>query len=150
MTYVEDNLLSNEVINYEWKVHSFYIFLMWIWVFLGFLFIIPFFSWWHEFNLILWWWIMLWFIYKILYILTTEIVVTNKRVLYKTWFISRNVFELQLSKVESAVLNQTIFERIIWAWTLVVSWTWWHNKPIVNLAKPIEMRTIIYTKIEND
>jgi len=53
------------------------------------------------------------FLYQLLFILTTEIVVTNKRVLYKTGVIARNVFELQLNKVESARLNQTVFQRII-------------------------------------
>ena len=149
MSYVENNLLPNEIINYEWKVHSFYTIIMVIWIFFGVIFLI----WWIQ----AWWpmwiigfWMLSAFLYQLLFILTTEIVVTNKRVLYKTGVIARNVFELQLNKVESARLNQTVFQRIIWAWTLIVSWTWWHNKPMEYLSKPTEMRTIIYEIIEND
>ncbi len=149
MSYVENNLLPNEVINYNWSVHSFYTTMMVIWLSIG---IILFISWVQA------WWFM-WmigfsviiaFLYKILYILTTEIVVTNRRVLYKTGVIARNIFELQLNKVESARLDQTVFQRIIWAGTLIVSWTWWHNKPIEYLAKPTDMKTIIYQEIENN
>lgn len=145
MSYVLDNLLPNELIKYEWKVHSFYIFILAIFLFLGFLFFI----WWIKSGTWMFWFvIMLPALYHIFFILTTEIVVTNKRVLYKTWIIARNVFELQLNKVESATLDQTIFQRIIWAWTLIVNWTWWHNKPIEYLSKPTEMRTMIYSLIE--
>ncbi len=145
MSYAKNNLLDNEIIVYEWKIHKIYLFFMLIWFLLGIKILLA----WTDFYSFFGLWVVLMFIYQILYILTTEIVATNKRVLYKTWVISRNVFELQLNKVESAILNQTIFERIIWAWTLVISWTWWHNKPIVNLANPIKMRNIIYKSIEN-
>jgi len=87
--------------------------------------------------------------YKLLYFITTEIAVTDSRIVYKTGVIARNVFELQLQKVESARLDQTIFQRIIWAGTLIVSGTWGHNKPIQFLSQPTKMRTIIYKEIES-
>lgn len=141
MSYVLDNLLPNELIKYEWKVHLFYKIIMILWMLFWFLITI---SWWGVFG----WAIMLNFLYWFLLFVMTEIVVTDKRVLYKTWIIARNVFELQLNKVESASLNQTIFQRIIWAWTLVISWTWGNNKPIRMLANPTDMKTIIYSTIE--
>ncbi len=149
MSYVENNLLPNEIINYEWKVHSFYTFMMSVGIFIGLIFMIAWIqAWWPMWFF--WFGIMIVFLYQLLFILTTEIVVTNKRVLYKTWVIARNVFELQLNKVESARLDQSIFQRIIWAWTLIISWTWWHNKPIQWLASPVDMKTIIYQEIENN
>lgn len=87
--------------------------------------------------------------YKLLYFITTEIAVTDSRIVYKTGVIARNVFELQLQKIESARLDQTIFQRIIGAWTLIVSGTWGHNKPIQFLSQPTKMRTIIYEEIES-
>ena len=147
MWYIDENLLPNELIKYEWKIHTFYLVLMSIGVFIWFLFFI----WWIN----TWAWffglaILLPFLYQVFYILTTEIVVTNKRVLYKTGVIARNVFELQLNKVESARLDQSILQRIIWAWTLIISWTWWHFKPIQWLAEPIEMRNLVYISIEEN
>lgn len=96
----------------------------------------------------MWFWMMLPFLYKILYFITAEIAVTNKRVIYKTGVIARNVFELQLEKVESAKLEQTVLQRIIWAGTLIISGTGGHNKPIEYLSKPVQMKTIIYEEIE--
>ena len=148
MSYIENNLLPSELVTYEWKIHTFYIFIMSLWVLLGILLLIP----WAQAGGGMWmigFALILPFGYKILYFLTTEIAVTNKRVIYKTGVIARNVFELQLSKVESARLDQTIFQRIIWAWTLIVSGTWWHNKPIEFLSRPTDMRTIIYEEIED-
>lgn len=141
MSYVLDNLLPNEFVKYEGKVHGFYTWIMIIWALFWFLIFI----WW---GWVFWLAFMIPFIYFILFIYTTEIVVTNKRVLYKTWVIARNVFELQLMKVESVRLDQTIFQRIIWSWKLIVSWTGWHYRPIEKLANPTEMRTIIYWLIE--
>lgn len=145
MSYIQDNLLPSEKIKYEWKVHSFYIFIM---SFLAFIWFLFFFWWIKSGTWFMWFAIIIPTLYHVFYMVTTEIAVTNKRVLYKTWIIARNIFELQLDKTESATLDQTIFQRIIWAWTLVVNWTWWHNKPIQYLANPSEMRTIIYSEIE--
>jgi len=127
MTYLEENLLQNEILYYRWKVHNFYLYIMGLWIFLWIYLFFPLFTEWHILNGIIGGGIILFFIYKIIYIKKTEIVVTDKRVLYKTWVISRNIFELQLNKVESAILDQNIFQRMIWAGTLIISWTWWNN-----------------------
>lgn len=143
MSYVLDNLLPTETIKYEWKIHNFYTAMMIIWVIIWFLIMI---SWWGFF----WFIIMIICLYFVLSILTTEIIVTDKRIFYKTGIIARNVFELQLTKVESVRLDQTIFQRIIWAWKLIVSWTWWHFRPIENLDNPTKMRNSIYSLIEEN
>jgi len=149
MWYIEENLLPNEEIIYKGKVHWFYLFMM----ILGFLFWFIIFIFWDKqtlLNFIFGFAIMISFLYQILFILTTEIAVTTKRIIYKTWIIARDIFELQLEKVESARIEQSIFQRIIKAGTLIVSWTWWHNKPILYLENPIEMRNFIYKKIEEN
>jgi hypothetical protein len=143
MTYILDNLLPNELIKYEWKVHWFYTAVM----ISGLLF--------WFFILVSGWWIfgiaiMAPFLYQIIFILTTEIAVTNKRVLYKTWIIARDIFELQLDKIESAWLHQTIFQRLISSGTLVINGIGWNNKPIEYLSHPIDMKTIIYATIEKN
>jgi len=146
MTYIENNLLPNEEIIYEGKIHGFYIFLLVMWLIIGMIFFLI----WLQVPpmRLLWFWMIIGFGYNILFFKLTEIAVTNKRVIFKTWVIARNVFELQLQKVESARLDQSIIERIIWAGTLVVSWTWGHNKPMHYITKPMEMRTVIYEEIE--
>jgi uncharacterized membrane protein YdbT with pleckstrin-like domain len=43
----------------------------------------------------------------------TEIAVTNRRVIYKTGFISRKTIEMHMDKVESVEINQSILGRIL-------------------------------------
>ena len=43
----------------------------------------------------------------------TEIAVTNRRVIYKTGFISRQTDEMPLSKVENIEINQSILGRLL-------------------------------------
>ena len=44
---------------------------------------------------------------------TTEIVVTNHRVIYKKGFIRRRTAEMNMDKVESVTVNQTIMGRVL-------------------------------------
>lgn len=149
MSYVSENLLPSETIEFEWKIHSYYTFINMIWLSICLLFLLIGFKWW-VFVIATGLFFICIFGYNILYINAIEIVITNKRVIYKTWVIWRDIFELQLSKVESARLDQTIFQRIIWAWTLVISWTGWHNKPIYNLANPTDIKNYVYNQIEKN
>lgn len=144
MSYAYDNLLPDEKFAYQGRVHGFYIWVLIFFLIIGFLLLIP-----GGFFIPSALLMIVVFGYNLLFLLKTEIVVTNKRVIYKTGIIARNVFELQLNKVESAHLDQSIFQRIIWAGTLIVSGTGWHNKPIEYLAKPSEMKSVIYEKIES-
>lgn len=150
MTYLENDLWDNEKITYKWKINNFYLFVMLFWNFIWFLLIISFLTnYWYKWILLLGLWIIIFFTYKTIYILTTEIFITNKRIFYKTWILARDIFELQLKQVESVILNQTFFQRIIWAWTLAVKWTWWDSKPIIELANPDKMKKHIYKEMQN-
>ena len=148
MGYIDKNLLSWEDIIYEWSIHMFYKFLMCIGICFWILMLISLIQAWGTMWLI-GIAIICPFAYKLLYFITTDIAVTNKRVIYKTGIIARNVFELQIEKVESARLDQSIFQRIIRAGTLIVSWTWGHSKPIEYLWSPVEMRSAVYTQIQD-
>ena len=44
---------------------------------------------------------------------TTEIVVTNHRVIYKKGFIRRHTAEMNMDKVESVTVDQTIMGRVL-------------------------------------
>jgi len=142
-SYVESNLLPGEVIIQTGSVHGFYKFSYVLLIILA-IFILQ--TQIALFGILL----IIIGIYKISFLSTVEIVLTNKRLIYKTGVVARNIFELQLEKVESAVINQTIFQRIIGAWILVVSGTGWHNKPINLLANPTSFRSAVYQEVENN
>jgi len=52
------------------------------------------------------------FIHLLFYIFTTEIVKTDRRIIFKTGFIVRDTTEIPLSQVESVNVNQSILGRI--------------------------------------
>ena len=69
---------------------------------------------------------------------TTEIIVTNRRIIFKTGFISRNSIEMNLDKVESVVVNQGIMGRILDFGTLVIRGVGAGLEPVANVAAPLE------------
>jgi len=157
MKYISQNLLENEEIVFQWSVHPFYATLYFTILFFGLPLVIYyifhpvrielFFGIFHPvYVVLLCWGIFLTglSIIRFLQLINMEIVLSNKRVLYKTGFISRNVFELPLDKVESVKIDQSIFQRIIWAGTLIVSGIGWHSKPIKYLCEPMNMRNELY------
>lgn len=155
MSYIEKNLLQNEKIEYKWKIHIYYKYITFIiatiWIIL---FIttdsIEISEWFNIINPLTTIGFMLFiiFTYFFLNIINKEIAVTDKRVLYKTWILARNVFELQIDKIESVKLHQSIIQRIIWAWDIIVSWAGLNEKSIPLLKTPNEMKNIIYKQLE--
>ena len=76
------------------------------------------------------------FIFKI----STELAITSKRVIAKVGFISRNTVELNHKKVESFIVDQSIFGRIFGFGTIVVCGTGGGQTPIPNIDNPLEFR----------
>jgi uncharacterized membrane protein YdbT with pleckstrin-like domain len=68
----------------------------------------------------------------------TEIIVTNKRIIFKTGFISRNSIEMNLDKVESVVVRQGVAGRLLDFGTLVIRGVGAGLEPVANVAAPLE------------
>jgi uncharacterized membrane protein YdbT with pleckstrin-like domain len=74
----------------------------------------------------------------------TEIAVTNRRVIYKTGFISRKTIEMHMDKVESVEVNQSIFGRLFDYGDITLVGTGdSHFSDIKTIANPIELRNQI-------
>lgn len=73
--------------------------------------------------------------------ISTELVVTTKRVIAKFGFIKRKTIELNHSKVESFIVNQNIFQRIFDSGTIIVQGTGGGKTPIPNIDSPLEFRS---------
>jgi uncharacterized membrane protein YdbT with pleckstrin-like domain len=71
---------------------------------------------------------------------TTELVVTSKRVVYKTGLIRRKTIELNHVKVESMHVDQGIIGRLLDYGTLVINGTGGGKTPIPNVDSPLEFR----------
>ena len=112
--YVRTNLITGEQVIYEAKLH-------WI-IFVSFkalftLFIAPFIA--HA---------------------TSEFAITNKRVIIKLGLVSRRTLEMNLNKIESVNVNQTVLGRILGYGTIVIIGTGGTHEPFPNISNPEEFR----------
>ena len=112
--YVNNNLIRGEVVEYDTSYH-------WIIFFslraLFTLFIAPLIDKWSD-----------------------EFAITNKRVIIKTGLISRRTVELNLSKIESVNVDQSILGRILGYGSLQIVGTGGTKEIFPNINKPLTFR----------
>ena len=75
--------------------------------------------------------------------ITTELAVTDRRVIYKTGLIARHTIEMNRRQVESVDVDQQILGRIIGYGTIVVRGTGGSLEPMRNIEDPLTFRTHI-------
>lgn len=71
---------------------------------------------------------------------STELAITNKRVIAKFGFIRRRTVEININKIESLQVDQGVLGRIFNFGTLLVSGTGESQAPIPGISKPLEFR----------
>ncbi len=74
---------------------------------------------------------------------TTEIVVTDRRVLFKTGLIGRRTAEMNVSKVETVDVQQGVLGRMLGFGTVLVRGTGAGLEPLRRIAEPIALRNSI-------
>jgi uncharacterized membrane protein YdbT with pleckstrin-like domain len=74
---------------------------------------------------------------------STEIAVTNLRVIYKTGLIKRTTNEMNMDKVESVKVDQSILGRILDYGTVTITGTGAGLEALPSVANPIELRNNI-------
>ena len=74
---------------------------------------------------------------------TTEVVVTNKRVVHKRGFIRRDTAEMNMDKVESVIVNQSLMGRLLGYGTIVVRGTGSGIEGLHHIADPLDLRSAI-------
>lgn len=112
--YVESNLIRDEHIVYETKLH-------WI-TFVSLKALLTL------------------FIAPLIARATSEFAITNKRIIIKVGLISRHTLEMNLSKVESVIVDQGIWGRILGYGSITVIGTGGTNEPFPYIANPMEFR----------
>lgn len=80
---------------------------------------------------------------------TTELAITEKRVVAKYGLIRRTTIELRLDKVESVMVKQGFLGRILNYGDVVVVGTGASGTPIPYIAEPLEFRTQLYKILEH-
>lgn len=71
---------------------------------------------------------------------STELAITNKRVIAKFGFISRNTMEIAIAKVESIQVQQSLLGRMLDFGTLIISGTGTSHAPIPSISDPMAFR----------
>ncbi len=124
-SYVQTVIGKDEKVEYEAKVSilSLVPFLL-----LG-LILLP------VFGLGLLFWIAAFLEYK-----STELAITNKKIIAKFGFIRRNTIELLLPKIESVQVNQSILGRMLNYGDVIASGAGNPQAPVPHIDNPIEFR----------
>lgn len=113
-SYVNKNLITGEKVEYETKLH-------WkIFVTLSGLFTL--------------------FIYPYIKLRTNEFVITNKRIVIKKGWFSRSTFEINLNKIETVNVDQSIWGRIFGFGTITIVGTGGTHEIFDSIRKPLEFR----------
>jgi uncharacterized membrane protein YdbT with pleckstrin-like domain len=76
---------------------------------------------------------------------TTELAVTDQRVIFKTGLLARHTLEMNRGKVESVAVDQSIPGRVFGYGTIIVRGTGSTLEPIRNITDPLTFRSHITT-----
>ena len=71
---------------------------------------------------------------------TTEIAVTDRRIIYKEGFISRRTIEMHMDKVESVDVEQSVLGRLLGYGDILVRGVGMGFEPLKTIASAIEFR----------
>ena len=113
-SYVDNNLIKDEHVIYETKYHWKIFFTL---SGLFTLFIVPALKRWSD-----------------------EFVITNKRVIIKTGIFARNTFEMNLNKIESVNVDQSIFGRMLGYGTITIIGTGGTKESFTDIGNAVEFR----------
>jgi uncharacterized membrane protein YdbT with pleckstrin-like domain len=127
MSYVESVLAGGEQVLYRGRVSAWSLFWWW---FLGVLLLIV------GVGLVLL--IIAWIKLR-----ATELAVTNKRVIAKFGFISRDTIEINLARIESVQVSQTVMGRLLDYGTIVFSGAGTPQATLPSIASPLEFRKAV-------
>jgi uncharacterized membrane protein YdbT with pleckstrin-like domain len=120
-SYINNNLIKDEILVFETKYH-------WIIYFRIFTLILASAT------------CGLYFIYVYIKQIKSEFGITNKRLIIKTGVLSRKTLELNLSKIESVNVNQSILGRILGYGSIGVIGTGGTKEYFVSIKNPLEFR----------
>lgn len=83
-------------------------------------------------------------------LISTELAITNRRVIAKTGFISRNTFEIMLNRIEGANIEQTVWGQILGFGSIFVHGTGGGITPIDFVSDPINFKKQLMTWVERN
>lgn len=79
---------------------------------------------------------------------STEIAVTNKRIIIKVGLIRRETVEQFLEKIDSISVEQTVMERLFNAGTIIVRGSGQSFAPVANIDDPLAFRKVVNEQVD--
>lgn len=76
----------------------------------------------------------------VIHVVTTELALTNRRIIAKSGLIRRNTIELKVNRVESLGVDQGVLGRILNFGSIIVKGVGGSNAPIPYISRPMEFR----------
>ena len=124
MSYIDESLVEGEQIVHRARV-----------------------SWWSQFGLVLLGVVLLVVVIGLFFLISawvnvrsTEIAITNRRIIAKFGFIKRHTVEINLEKVEALRVEQGVLGRMLNYGTLYISGAGTSVAPLANIADPLVFR----------
>jgi uncharacterized membrane protein YdbT with pleckstrin-like domain len=124
MSYIDDSLVEGERVIHYARV-----------------------SWWSQFGLVLLGIVLLVVVVGLFFLVaawvnvrSTEIAITNRRIIAKFGFIKRHTVEINLDKVEALRVEQGVLGRMLNYGTLYISGAGTSVAPLANIADPLVFR----------
>ena len=124
MSYIDDSLIPGETVLHRARV-----------------------SWWSQLGHVVLGIVLLVVVVGIFFLVaawirvrSTELAITNKRVIAKFGFIKRDTVEINLSKVEAVRVEQGFWGRMLNFGTILITGTGGSIEPIPNIADPLVFR----------
>jgi uncharacterized membrane protein YdbT with pleckstrin-like domain len=145
MGYVDSNLMSSETVMYRTRLHK----IMFFWpiifalAFCGLGFWVSHQDTYKSISGMCYILAIIVLLPSYIKYISTEFVVTNKRVIVKVGFIRRHTVETLLQKIEAVEVKQTILGRIANYGTLSVIGTGGTTEPFQNINNPLAFRRAV-------
>jgi len=145
MSYVEENLLPGEKLLHRGKLH-------WIIYAPGFMFLIVAVAFYlvthNKLSLILALLGFLMLLKSRIQRQNTEFAVTNRRIIVKIGWFAREALDMALDRIESILLEQTVWGRMLDYGTLIVHGTGGGSEALNSVQDPLNFRKIALAAIE--
>jgi uncharacterized membrane protein YdbT with pleckstrin-like domain len=124
MSYIDESLVPGEVVLHRARV-----------------------SWWSQMGMVVLGVLLLVVVVGLFFLVaawirvhSTELAITNRRVIAKFGFIKRDTVEINLEKVEALRVEQGFWGRVLNFGTILMSGTGGSIEPIPNIADPLVFR----------
>ena len=124
MSYIDESLVAGEMI-----IHRAHV------------------SWWSQVGYVLLGILTFWFLLGFVFlgiawvkVHSTEIAITNRRIIAKFGFVKRNTIEINIDQVESLRVEQGFWGRLLNFGTIIVSGTGSSLEPAPDIADPLVFR----------